>query len=614
MQKLFAFKGFSAYLLVVFINAFVDLGHKIVVQNTVFKIYDGQTQIILTAILNALILLPFILLFSPSGYLSDKYPKPQIMRVSAIVAVIATSLITICYWQGWFVPAFIMTLIMGIQSALYSPAKYGYVKELLGVSLLAKGNAVVQAVTIVSILSGTLVFSGLFEWLLAAQATPEAGAVDEASILQSVVVLAWVFVLLSLLEWYFARQLPITTTRDDSQKLELKRYLKGGYLRDNLKLIRSKHSIWLAILGLSMFWSVSQVMLATFPAFAKDVLNETNTFVIQGIMACTGVGIVIGSVLSANASKNYIELGFVPIAALSFATLLVSITLLDTAHSMAIVFLLLGISGGLFIIPLNALMQYHVGDNQLGRVLAGNNWVQNVAMLSGLLLTISVVSIGIEAVDVFYFLTTIIIIGTLYIVYRLPQTLIRIVTSASHFRYQRIDVIGLDLLPRSAGVLLLGHSLSWYKMLLLQSACPRPIRFVVSSSSMHSWPIKLLQKLLSISTIREGYSKQVWASVNHTLQHGGVVCLVADIVAGEGNSKNIRFIEEKLEFPLKPVIVALGDTAMITPFSLMDFAKNHNTSVRPKLVKQNMIKVTFGKPLALSDDVDTLIHSLERLH
>jgi len=63
MQDVLKIKGFLPYILVLFINAFVDLGHKIVIQNTIFKMYDGQAQVILTAIVNALILIPFILLF-----------------------------------------------------------------------------------------------------------------------------------------------------------------------------------------------------------------------------------------------------------------------------------------------------------------------------------------------------------------------------------------------------------------------------------------------------------------------------------------------------------------------------------------------------------------------
>ncbi|HHL19867.1 MAG TPA: MFS transporter, partial [Thiothrix sp.] len=89
-QNVFKINGFLIYLIVIFLNSFVDLGHKIIIQNTIFKNYDGSEQIVLTAIVNALILLPFVLLFTPSGYLSDKFPKNKVMRTSAWAAFIIT--------------------------------------------------------------------------------------------------------------------------------------------------------------------------------------------------------------------------------------------------------------------------------------------------------------------------------------------------------------------------------------------------------------------------------------------------------------------------------------------------------------------------------------------
>ena len=159
-------KGFIPYLMVVFLNAFVDLGHKIVIQNAIFKSYDGQEQVVLTAIVNGLILLPFILLFSPSGFLADKFAKHRIMRHAAFIAVVATLAITFSYYQGWFWAAFGLTFALAVQSAIYSPAKYGYIKELVGGTNLAAANGIVQAVTIAGILLGTFVFSILFEALL----------------------------------------------------------------------------------------------------------------------------------------------------------------------------------------------------------------------------------------------------------------------------------------------------------------------------------------------------------------------------------------------------------------------------------------------------------------
>ncbi|MEQ8938201.1 MAG: acyl-[ACP]--phospholipid O-acyltransferase, partial [Gammaproteobacteria bacterium] len=163
MQRLISFTGFLPYLLVVFLNAFIDLGHKIIIQNTVFKIYDGQQQIILTAIVNALILLPFILLLSPAGFVSDRFPRNKVIRVTSWGAVILTLCITLFYYLGWFWPAFAMTFMLALQSAFYSPAKYGFIKELVGSDNLAQANGVVQATTTIAILSGIFAFSVLFE-------------------------------------------------------------------------------------------------------------------------------------------------------------------------------------------------------------------------------------------------------------------------------------------------------------------------------------------------------------------------------------------------------------------------------------------------------------------
>lgn len=76
MKRLFANNGFPAFIGVLFLNAFVDLGHKIIVQNTLFKTLEGSAQIALTALVNALILLPFVLVFTPAGFLSDRFTKP----------------------------------------------------------------------------------------------------------------------------------------------------------------------------------------------------------------------------------------------------------------------------------------------------------------------------------------------------------------------------------------------------------------------------------------------------------------------------------------------------------------------------------------------------------
>ena len=90
MSRLFKLPGLIPLVLVAFMNAFVDLGHKVVIQNNAFKVFDGSTQIALTGLVNALILLPFIALMSPSGFIADRFAKARVMRRAALAAVAIT--------------------------------------------------------------------------------------------------------------------------------------------------------------------------------------------------------------------------------------------------------------------------------------------------------------------------------------------------------------------------------------------------------------------------------------------------------------------------------------------------------------------------------------------
>ena len=90
-----------------------------------------------------------------------------------------------------------------MQSAVYSPAKFGYIKELVGNEALTNANGWVQAVTMVAILAGTFAFSVLFEWLLAGQSWQDPGEV-----MRLIAPAGGLLVLASLTELYMAYRIP----------------------------------------------------------------------------------------------------------------------------------------------------------------------------------------------------------------------------------------------------------------------------------------------------------------------------------------------------------------------------------------------------------------------
>jgi acyl-[acyl-carrier-protein]-phospholipid O-acyltransferase/long-chain-fatty-acid--[acyl-carrier-protein] ligase len=520
MDKLSRINGFIPYLLVAFINAFVDLGHKIIIQNSVFKIYDGEVQIILTAIVNGLILLPALLLFTPVGYISDRYRKPQVMKLSAAAAVFLTLIITACYYAGWFEVAFFMTFLLAVQSAIYSPAKYGYIKELSGKSQLASANGAVQAVTIAAILLGVFIFSWLFETGLQG-----VNFQSGAEILQQIAPLGWILVACSLFEFWLTLRLPANVTPAKTE-FDWKRYGSGRYLRDNLQAITEKRGIRLSIVGLATFWGISQVLLAAFPAYAKEVLDQTNTIVIQGILACSGIGIALGSILAARLSRLHIETGLIPLGALGVVTGVALIPVLDTTLALALDFVFIGTAGGIFIVPLNALIQFHAPEGRMGTILAGNNWVHNLVMLTFLGLTAFFAHQGSNSVELFHLLTFVALIGSLYTVYQLPHSLVRLTIARLFAGRYRLIIEGFENLPTEGGVLMLGNHISWLDWAFIQIASPRPVRFVMHRDIYKRWYLKPFMDMAGVIPIAGGASShQALQKINRLLAEGEVVCL-----------------------------------------------------------------------------------------
>jgi acyl-[acyl-carrier-protein]-phospholipid O-acyltransferase/long-chain-fatty-acid--[acyl-carrier-protein] ligase len=521
MKDLLTTRGFIAYISVVFLNAFIDLGHKIVVQNTVFKVYDGTTQIMLTAVVNSLILLPFILLFSPSGFISDKYPKNLVIRAAAWAAVVLTMAITVCYYQGWFIAAFCMTFLLAVQSAFYSPAKYGFIKPLVGKEGLGEGNGAVQAVTIVAILLGTFVYSIFFE----ARHDPELHH-DEAAILKAIAPLGWMLIANSLLQLFFAYRIPQLEQVNRDMHFSVKDYITGRDIARNLEPILYRPVIRLSIIGLMMFWSISQVMLATFPAFAKESLGETNTVMIQGILASCGIGIMLGSLLAGSWSRHHIETGLIPIGAIGISVGLFLIPGLDSQLAHMLNFVMIGVMGGFFIVPLNALIQFHAGERELGKVVAGNNLIQNVGMLSFLVLTVVLSSAGASAQMILTLLFFVACAGSLYTVIKIPQSLVRFLLTFLMSRRYKVLVQGMRNLPDTGGVMLLGNHISWIDWAIMSIASPRPISFVMARSIYERWYLTWFFRMFNVIPIERGpRAQESLETTAQLLDEGEVVCL-----------------------------------------------------------------------------------------
>jgi len=595
---MFKIVGTINYLVVVFLNAFTDLGHKIIIQNTVFKVYDGSTQIVFTAIINALILFPFILVFSPSGFLADRFPKNKIMEYSALFAVMITLGITYAYYHGHFLLAFSLTFVLALQSAIYGPAKYGYIKELFGEKYISGGNGAVQAVTTVAILGGIIFYTVLFESMYSRT------LLTEDAILQAIAPIGWLLVISSIIEWFLASKLPNRMLATSVKKFHIKKYLTGFYLVKNLKTVTRKREIYEAIIALGLFWSISQVVLAIFGEYAKTELGVTNTIYVQGVMALAGVGIVIGSIMAAKFSRYYINLGLSGIGAVGITIFVFMIPFLHSMAVIALVFTLFGLLSGFILVPLNSRIQHLSSKIHLGTIIAANNFIQNIFMFSFLALTTIFAFFGMNAEILFYLMG---VVGA-YLAYLLFKRyyvdIFWAVMGLFGALRHRYIYHGLKNIPDDKAVLLLGNHVSWLDWIILQLPLQRRINYMMDKEIYHWHFFHAFFKKGEAIPLSPRAFKDAFKEAHARLENGSMVGIFPEgEITKTGELGKFKKGYELIEKDYDGVIVPFYINSGIFSSSFSKY-KPKNAKLNP--FKRRVIHIYFGKPIAKETSSDTL--------
>ena len=599
MAPMIKIRGFIPFIAIVFLQAAVALGHSTVLFTTIARGYTGPHPLILAAMVNSLILLPLILMFSPAGYVADKFPKSLVIRQSSLLGVCATLLIAGSYYLGWFSLAFILTLLPAVQNAFFTPAKYSHIRELVGNEKLAHSNGVVQAASIIGLLTGALLLAGLCNTLLG-----DSTNLDSGAILQKVAPAAWLLVLLSAAAWLLSFRLQEHHEAASDTKFAASSYFRLHYLRTNLQLLRKQRSIRSAVVGLATFWTVAQIVLVALPSLARQASQVGTGSTGPMILVYTALGIIAGALLAGRISRQHLETGLIPFAALAIALLLALAPSLETTLGLTLALIAIGIFGGLFIVPLTTLIQFHAPAGQLGTISAGRHWFQAIGMLLGLAVGVAVKKQGIDSANLFYAMAVVAAVGAGYTVRELPHSLTRIISLAILKRRYRFEVLGFENLPRSGAVLLLGNHTSWVDWALVQVACPRQVRFVLEQHVATSWFMKLFFKLTGTAAI-SGKGEKAQQKITELLQQGEVVCLFPEEgVSGNGQLGEFGNAYEQA--------VAGIENGIIIPFYLRGLwgssfsrADEGLRDSRAPSLRRDLI-IAFGKPLPLSTKADYL--------
>ena len=583
-----------AFLFVVFCNAFVDVTHKVLLQNIAFKVFDGSTQVVWISIINSLIIIPFILLFTLSGFLSDKYDKKNILVYGAVSSFLLSILMIISYLSGNFYFAMGSLVLLAIQSAVYSPAKFGIIIDIYGRKNLASGNAFLQAISMMAILFSIASASIVFEFFYNNNNLQTLTTKEE--LLSAILPLTYYIVPFAFLEmlvsFLFLKNINTSYNKNKDLTLNKKELFQGKLLQNNMKILTSNNAIFLSVIGLSVFWGISQSTMAVFPSFAKMYLGISDVSIINGVIGASGIGIAIGSIMYSKISKYYIEVGTIPLAAFGMALTLYISTLVASPILLAIIFLFFGFFGGMFIVPLNALIQFNAKKKVLGTMLAGNNWFHSVSMFLMLGMTTIVSYYGFDPLKTIYLILLITLIGTMYTIYQLPQSLILLFLKTIVGMKYKLEVNGITNIPQTGGVLLLGNHISWIDWAVVLMAVPKEVRFVMDKTIYSKWYIKWIFRMFNAIPISNASSKTTIKIIAKQLDEGNIV-----VIFPEGSiTRNGHLGEFKKGF--EKILELTNTDVKVVPFYIRGLWESMFSRANQKFKKSNRtnsVTISFAR-------------------
>lgn len=459
--------------------------------------------------------LPFMLVSPFGGQFADKFSKRTIaivvkMAEIGIMVAAAGALMTGQLWVSLLVLA-----LMGVRAGFFGPAKYGVIPEIVPERRLSWANGVIELTLFTAIMGGTVAGLYLFKHfnhnlplaILPLIALSIAGAAVSFGI----------------------KRVPAASPErriSANAVAELWRYFKYA---------RADRVLWLAVVGNAFFWFCGGVVYQNVVIYAKHVLQITEdeaaelAYLRLGVM----VGIGGGSYLAGVLSRGKIEYGLIPLGALAmvagcFHMAFAEATLWGTVAALTV----LGLGGGFFLVPVQSLVQHRPDPRNKGGVQGMAYFLTNAASLAAGFSYLGMVHAGMDARHVYIALGLAIAAVAGYLLWLLPDSLLRLALWILGSTIYRIRVVGRDNIPGHGGALFVCNHMSFADALFVTASTERHVRFIMHSDYYNHALVRPVAKLMRAIPIAAEMGPRAMIralrDASDAVRAGDVVCIFAE--------------------------------------------------------------------------------------
>lgn len=493
--------GFAALWLGQCLQSFNDHCFKILVSLAAVDLAtrEGRSSSDLPLVAAAFVL-PFLLFSSWAGRLADTIRKPRIIQIMKAVELAGMAMGIVAFLSGSLPLMIAIVFLMGTQSAFYGPARAGFTPELVGTRELAGANGLFDMGSYLSIMSGTMAGTLLF-------------GVWKESLWRAGVLLTTLAVI------GFATVLRLPKGAVAVGRGERVRTLDG------LRHIMADGPLGRTVAGIAIFWFLGALMqmLVLVMASKTLALDEARTGL---LLAALAIGIGIGSFLAGRISRHSIELGLVPAGGLGLTISLAALANVRSFEGAAILLFALGICGGLWIVPLDAYLQFRTRSAERGRILGISALVNTAGTLAAPALLLVADRLSIDPQTLMLFGAVIGLIATAFAAWLNQRALVRFALKSVVRLMYRIHVEGRENIPLTGGALLVSNHVTFVDGLLLGAITPRFVRFLVIEKHFNQF--RWLLEFMHAIPVRQGRPRDVVQMIEKARQElaaGHVVCI-----------------------------------------------------------------------------------------
>lgn len=482
---------------------------------------------LLNNLIPGLFILPFVLFSATSGQLADKFEKGKMARYVKLleIAIMCIAAVGWMSHQLWLLIAAVAG--MGIHSTLFGPVKYAYLPQHLKADELVGGNGVIEMGTFVGILLGEIL-----------------GAVLVVHKPWGLEMVAGGTIAIAIIGWLFSLRIPYSPAPEPELTIN---WNAATETVRNISFSKQNRPVFLSLLGNSWFWFYGAIILAQFPLYAKNYLHgDHSVFVL--LLTIFSFGIGAGSLLCERLSGHKIEIGLVPFGSIGlslfgFDLYLSSLTYTNTvavdlmgflqqAGSWRILFdiSMIGVFGGLYIVPLFALIQTRCDPKHLSRTIAGMNILNAIFMVVAALAAMLMLKSGFTIPEIFLVTAILNAIVATYIFSLLPEFLMRFIAWLLIHTVHRVNGVNTESLPEEGAAVLVCNHVSYMDAIVIMAYSPRPIRFVMDHRIFQipflSWVFRTA-KAIPIAPAKEDpwLMEKSYIDIAKALHDGELVCI-----------------------------------------------------------------------------------------